>query len=185
MVMEAVCILLGEKNDWASIKVVMMELNFLERLKNFDKNNISDNTLKKLRTYTKKPEFDPVIVGGKNAASKSFCMWCRAMDNYSKVAKEVEPKKQKLAELQKVFDEKNKDLFMKQKELEKVKSQVAKLQKECEETLEIKNKLQTDMELTARRLERAEKLNVLLKDEGIRWSAMIETYKTTALEIPG
>ncbi len=74
---------------------------------------------------------------------------------------------------------------MKQKELEKVKSQVAKLQKECEETLEIKNKLQTEMELTARRLERAEKLNVLLKDEGIRWSAMIETYKTTALEIPG
>jgi hypothetical protein len=42
-------------------------------------------------------------------------MWCRATDNYAKVAKEVEPKKKKLADLEKVFDEKNKQLFMKQK----------------------------------------------------------------------
>lgn len=55
------------------------------------------------------------MVGQKNAAAKSLCVWCRAIDNYAKVAKEVEPKKQKLAEMQKIFDEKNKDLFMKQK----------------------------------------------------------------------
>lgn len=39
-----------------------------------------------------------------------------------------------------------------------------KLQKECEETLDYKNKLQNDLNLTANRLERAEKLTVLLKD---------------------
>lgn len=56
MVMEAVCLMLGEKTDWASIKVTMMEMNFLDRLKNYDKNNISDNILKKLRNnYTNKP----------------------------------------------------------------------------------------------------------------------------------
>jgi hypothetical protein len=44
-----------------------------------------------------------------------LCLWCKAIDNYSKVAKEVEPKKRKLAELEKVFDDKNKILFMKQK----------------------------------------------------------------------
>jgi hypothetical protein len=32
-------------------------------------------------------------------ASKSLGMWCKATDNYAKVAKEVEPKKRKLAEL--------------------------------------------------------------------------------------
>jgi len=31
-----------------------MELNFLERLKNYDKNNISDNILKKLRELIQK-----------------------------------------------------------------------------------------------------------------------------------
>lgn len=54
--MEAVCILLGEKIDWAGIKVTMMQMNFLDRLKNYDKNNISDLALKKLRNnYTNRP----------------------------------------------------------------------------------------------------------------------------------
>ena len=97
MVLEAVCTLLNEKTDWANIKVVMMDLNFLDRLKSYQKNNISDNILKKLRAYTTKPEFEPQLVGQKNAASKSLCLWCRAIDNYSKVAKEVQPKKKKLA----------------------------------------------------------------------------------------
>ena len=91
-------------------------------------------------------------------------MWCRAIDNYSKVAKEVEPKKKKLAKLEKEFDDKNKVLFMKQKDLEKVKDKVPKLQKECEETLEFQYKLQGDLDLTGKRLERAEKLTSLLKD---------------------
>ena len=56
MVMEAVCTLLGEKIDWASIKVTMMEMNFLDRLKNFEKNSIPDGILKKLRyNYLSKP----------------------------------------------------------------------------------------------------------------------------------
>lgn len=76
----------------------MMEMNFLDRLKNYDKNNINDNILKRLRNnYTSKSQFDPVIVGQKNSASKSLCMWCRAIDNYAKVAKQVEPKKIRLA----------------------------------------------------------------------------------------
>ena len=96
--MEAVCTLLGEKTDWGSIKVTMMELNFLDRLKNFEKGAITDNTLKRLRNnYTSRPDFDPVIVGQRNLASKSLCMWCLAIDNYAKVAKEVEPKKKRLA----------------------------------------------------------------------------------------
>jgi dynein heavy chain len=132
MVLEAVCILLNEKTDWANIKVVMQDLYFLDKLKSYEKNNIPDNILKKVRVYTSKPEFDPQIVGQKNLASKSLSMWCKAIDNYAKVVKEVEPKKKKLAELEKVFDDKNKILFMKQKELEKVKEKVAKLQKDCE-----------------------------------------------------
>lgn len=97
--MEAVCTLLNEKTDWSNIKIVMMDMNFLDKLKGYDKNNISDNIIKKLRVYTTKPDFDPVIIGQKNLASKSLCLWCKAIDNYSKVAKEVEPKKKKLADL--------------------------------------------------------------------------------------
>lgn len=94
-----------------------MDLSFIDRLKNFEKNNIPDNILKKVRVYTAKSDFDPVIIAPKNLASKSLCMWVRAIDNYAAIAKVVEPKKRKLADLEKVFDEKNKILFIKQKEL--------------------------------------------------------------------
>lgn len=65
----------------------MMDLYFLDKLKNYEKNNISDNILKKLRVYTTKPDFDPQVIGQKNLASKSLALWCRAIDNYAKVAK--------------------------------------------------------------------------------------------------
>ena len=49
LVLEAVCILLGEKTDWNSAKSVMMSIDFMERLLKYDKNNVSDLTLRKLR----------------------------------------------------------------------------------------------------------------------------------------
>jgi dynein heavy chain len=51
--------------------------------------------------------------------------------------------------------------------------------------LEYKNKLQSDLDLTVKRLERAEKLTILLKDEGLRWNNMIESFKNVILDIPG
>jgi hypothetical protein len=39
--------------------------------------------------------------------------------------------------------------------------------------------------LTGKRLERAEKLAILLKDEGLRWSTLIEGFKSMIIETPG
>ena len=60
MVLEAVCILLGEKSDWEGAKKVMMEMGFLDRLREYNKDALAekDNLLKKLRVVSRKPEFD-------------------------------------------------------------------------------------------------------------------------------
>lgn len=57
MVLEAVCILLGEKSDWEGAKKVMMDLGFLDRLREYDKNSLADkeNLLKKLRLVSRRP----------------------------------------------------------------------------------------------------------------------------------
>ena len=34
-----------------------------------------------------------------SVACKSLCIWCKAIDNYSKVAKIVEPKRKKVEEM--------------------------------------------------------------------------------------
>lgn len=60
MVLEGVCILLGEKSDWDGAKKVMTDMGFIDRLREYDKNALADKDalLKKLRVVTKRPEFD-------------------------------------------------------------------------------------------------------------------------------
>ena len=143
MVLEAVCILLGEKNDWQAAKKVMNDLSFLDRLRQYDKNTLNEKErmLKQLRQVTKRPEFDIEDIGKKSVACKSLAMWVKAMDNYAKISKEVEPRKKKVAELTAKLDVKNRELKVKQDELNKIKAKVQKLQKECDETFALKKKL--------------------------------------------
>ena len=53
----------------------------------FDKDNISDATIKKLKKYIDDPQYTPETVGRQSRAAMSLCMWTRAMDVYNRVAK--------------------------------------------------------------------------------------------------
>ena len=88
--------------------------------------------LKQLRQVTKRPEFDIDDIGKKSVACKSLAMWVKAMDNYARISKEVEPKKKKVAQLTAKLDVKNRELKVKQDQLNVIKSKVQKLQKECD-----------------------------------------------------
>lgn len=87
MVLEAVMILLGKEPTWAEAKRQLGEQNFLEKLKEFDKNNISDKTLKKITGYAKNPELAPDKVGTVSFAAKSLIMWVRAIEKYGQIYK--------------------------------------------------------------------------------------------------
>lgn len=45
--------------DWASVKAMLGDNNFLKRLTDYDKDNISDPVLKKLKKYIDNPKFIP------------------------------------------------------------------------------------------------------------------------------
>ncbi|GCB71828.1 hypothetical protein scyTo_0001714 [Scyliorhinus torazame] len=96
-VMEAICILLSAKTDWASAKQVLGDSNFLKKLMDYDKDNIRPQILQRLQKYINNPDFVPEKVEKVSKACKSMCMWVRAMDLYSRVSKEVEPKRMKLS----------------------------------------------------------------------------------------
>jgi dynein heavy chain len=51
MTMEAVCILRQEKPDWDSAKRLLGDTNFMHSLQQFDKDNIPDAVIKKLRKW--------------------------------------------------------------------------------------------------------------------------------------
>lgn len=66
----------------------------------YDKGNIKSQILQKLQKYIANPDFVPDKVEKVSKACKSMCMWVRAMDLYSRVLKEVGPKREKLAAAQ-------------------------------------------------------------------------------------
>ena len=85
----------SHRPDWPTAKGLLSDPNFLKRLMDYDKDNIDNAILRKLKKYIENPKFVPEIVEKTSKACKSLCMWVRAMDLYSKVFRTVEPKKKK------------------------------------------------------------------------------------------
>lgn len=174
VVMDAVCVMLGEKEGWDSAKKLLGKSDFMDLLTNFDKDNIPEARLKKLRkTYINLDEMNPDVVAKVSRAGLGLCLWARAMDVYADVAKEVEPKKAKLALMNETLAAANAMLYEKQSQLKLVMDKVEGLQKLCKETVDQKDKLQSESDQTAKRLVRAEKLTSGLNSEGVRWKATI------------
>ena len=55
------------------------------QLRDFDKDHISDKTLKKVGGYVVQADFDPEMVGKQSLAAKSLCLWVRAIESYGRV----------------------------------------------------------------------------------------------------
>ena len=97
LVISAVCLLLDVKENWDEGKKLMNQPeNFINMLKGFNKDNIKESKLKKLKKYTQDARFVPALIEKKSQAGKSICMWAMAIDNYSEVLKVIKPKQESL-----------------------------------------------------------------------------------------
>lgn len=56
-VMSSVMIVLGKDPTWASVKKELADPKFVDKIMNFDKDNISQKTLKAIEKYTKQENF--------------------------------------------------------------------------------------------------------------------------------
>ncbi|KAB0403143.1 hypothetical protein E2I00_012479 [Balaenoptera physalus] len=184
-VMEAISILLNAKPDWPTAKQLLGDSNFLRRLLEYDKENVKPQILAKLQKYINNPDFVPEKVEKVSKACKSMCMWVRAMDLYSRVVKEVEPKRQKLRTAQAELDITMATLREKQALLKKVEDQIQALQHEYDKSVNEKESLAQTMALTKARLVRAGKLTAALGDEQIRWEESIQKFNEEILNIIG
>ncbi|XP_060697694.1 dynein axonemal heavy chain 6 [Hemiscyllium ocellatum] len=176
-VMEAICILLNTKTDWAAAKQVLGDSNFLKKLMDYDKDNIKPQILQRLQKYINNPDFVPEKVEKVSKACKSMCMWVRAMDLYSRVSKEVEPKRIKLAAAQAELDATLATLKEKQAKLRQLDQRLEDLQEQYDNNVGEKEQLAQTMELTQARLVRAGKLTAALGDEQIRWQESIVLFE--------
>ena len=129
LTMSAVCDMMGVKPEkikdpddptkkikdyWGPAKKhLLQDSKFLQKLKDYDKDNIDPKIVAKIRkNYLHKEEFEPERVKKASVAAMGLCKWVRAMEAYDRVAKVVAPKKAKLAaselELKDTMDKLNK-----------------------------------------------------------------------------
>ena len=173
MVMEAICILFKMKPDWESSKKLLSDPQFMKKMQEFDKDNIPETVTKKLKKYIEMPNFNPESVEKVSKACKSMSMWVIALDLYSKVFKDVEPKRKKLEEAKKALEETQSKLAEKTMQLQQVEKQLERLKNTYENSLNEKKVLSDKAEETSQRLQRAGKLTTALADEQIRWAESV------------
>jgi dynein heavy chain len=97
---------------------------FVTSLKSYDKDNIKDATLKKLKKFTQDERFVPEQIKAKSGAAMSVAMWVKAMDVYSDVLKVVTPLRAQLAEAEKEAAVATAALNKKRAELQAVRDKI-------------------------------------------------------------
>jgi dynein heavy chain len=186
LVMEAVCILKGVKPDripdpsgsgkkiedfWGPSKKLLGDMKFLQSLKEYDKDNIPQAFVTKIRNeYVTNPDFDPPKIKNASTAAEGLCRWVLAIEKYEKVARVVAPKKAKLKEAEAELKVAMESLNKKRADLRAVQQKLADLRAQFDENMAKKEQLERDVDMCTKKLDRAEKLIGGLGGEKTRWS---------------
>ncbi|XP_030382586.1 dynein heavy chain 2, axonemal, partial [Scaptodrosophila lebanonensis] len=184
-VMEAVLILLGKDPTWENAKKVLSESTFLNDLKNFDRDHISDKTLKRIANYTKNPELEPDKVAVVSLACKSLMQWIIAIENYGKVYRIVAPKQEKLDNAMRSLEEKQAALAAAKKKLEELQAVIEELYRQLNEKSALLNELRAKEERLRKQLERAIILVESLSGERARWIETVSQLDLAFEKLPG
>ncbi|XP_028254324.1 dynein heavy chain 7, axonemal-like [Parambassis ranga] len=188
LVMEAICILKGIKPEripdpsgsgkkvedyWGPAKKLLGDLRFLQSLHEYDKDNIPPHLMTIIRNkYITNWDLVPEKIKTASTAAEGMCKWVCAMDKYDAVAKEVAPKKEKLAQAEGELSVAMESLQKKQAALKEVQDKLAKLQETLDANKNKKADLENQVDLCSKKLERAEQLIGGLGGEKTRWSEM-------------
>lgn len=113
--------------NWDEAKKRLSDANFMQSLKEFDKDKLDDSLLKKIGKFTANPDFTYEKINTVSAAASGMCKWVHAMETYGYVAKDVAPKRAKLKSAQDTLARKQAALALAQEQLAVVLAKVQAL----------------------------------------------------------
>ncbi|XP_053995911.1 dynein axonemal heavy chain 7-like isoform X3 [Hylaeus anthracinus] len=189
LIVESVCVLKQIKAEkvpqpdgthqedyWRAALRMLSDIRFLDSLINFDKDNIPDNVIEKIRKqYLTNPDFDPEKIKKVSTACEGLCRWVYAMSEYDKVSKVVAPKRRALAEAQKVYDTAMENLEAKREQLGQVQEKLQSLREILEQRRIAFQNMSDKVANCETKLKRAEELIGGLGGEYTRWSETATT----------
>ncbi|XP_048523986.1 dynein axonemal heavy chain 7-like [Dendroctonus ponderosae] len=193
LVMASVCVIKDVKPDripdpstgrksldyWGPSKRILGDMNFLQTLKDFDKDHIKPEVMVKIRKdYLPHKDFKPHVVAKASSAAEGLCKWIIAMDMYDRVAKEVAPKKEKLNKAEREYANTMMVLNQKKEEVVRIEEKLAQLHGLLEEATRKQRKLQIEVDICNKKLQSAQKLIGGLSGERLRWTEAAESLQS-------
>lgn len=128
VVISAVCLLKDKKENWDEGKKLMSNpQEFITSLREYNKDDIKEAKLKKLKKYIDDERMIPERVEKKSSAAKSICLWAHAVYNYAMVLKIINPKKIDLARAEAELKVVDTNLKAKQATLQAVRDEIEDL----------------------------------------------------------
>jgi len=99
---EAIMLLLTRKAGvkWSEFCKEARRPEFLRKLLEFEKDNVSNKLNARLDQYLAEPVMDPAVMGTRSLAAAGLCRWVRGINIYVHIAREVAPMRAKLRMLE-------------------------------------------------------------------------------------
>ncbi|MEQ2161926.1 hypothetical protein GOODEAATRI_014749, partial [Goodea atripinnis] len=179
VVCECILVLRGYKDiSWQSAKGMMSETNFLRSLMEMDCDSISNSQVRTVKAeFLKNLQTSFEKMQAISKAGSGMLKFVEAIIGYCDVAKEIEPKREKVACLEKDFFQSKKELAHIQSELRDIQAELQGLKETYEAAILEKQMLQEEAEVMERKLVAADKLISGLSSENQRWSTDLDELK--------
>ncbi|XP_076627799.1 dynein axonemal heavy chain 1 [Colletes latitarsis] len=159
--------------------------HFLHTMENYDKENLTEEMINKLKVYIENPDFQPAKIEYVSKACYSLCLWVHAMYNYYFVNLKVKPKMEALAKAEEALEETERTLLAAIERLRQVEEGVEKLRNLLRVGEEKKAELERQKQLCEDRMGRAVRLIVGLAGEQKRWLSTVDDINTSLRNVVG
>ncbi|KAJ8266677.1 hypothetical protein GJAV_G00133350 [Gymnothorax javanicus] len=185
-VCECILVMRGYKEiSWKSAKGMMSEANFLRSLMEMDCDAINTSQVKTVRGFLKNLNTSLEEMQAISRAGAGMLKFVEAVMGYCDVAKEIKPKREQVARLEKNFFQSKRELEKIQDELEAIQKELGALGQKYEAAISEKQQLQEEAEIMERRLIAADKLISGLGSENERWTEDLEELKQCRVRLLG
>jgi len=171
--------------SWNGLKAMMGKPDFLNSLKNFNKDGLTGKVMGRVKGYFKNPEFNAARIKTISKAGGGLHTWVAAIANYYEVASKIEPLRNAVRQAEMDQQKNTKDLAKLKKELAEIKTKLEELNKELSEQSAVKDDLTAQAAKMSALLAVAERLISGLSSERVRWTDEIAALGANRTKLDG
>ncbi|KAK3777975.1 hypothetical protein RRG08_038771 [Elysia crispata] len=185
-VCECIVVLRGIKEvSWKSAKGMMSDPSFLRQLKELDVDNITTKQTGTVKSMLNSINVSIAQMGAISRAGAGLLKFVIAVMGYCAVFRDIKPKRDKVAALEKNFFELKRGLDKINKQLAKLENLLATLNTKYESAMAERQRLEEETQLMEKRLIAADKLINGLSSENVRWLKDLAELQRKRLRLLG